>query len=458
MRHGFYCKGGFVDLSDLIGRSSEESDIERTAGALPGHLSIEELPKNPWQDPREEQNAMVFSICVSAVCVSVVGTFVFLILFFRNGIVDYFETTGLRPLANAMPGVLNGLLISISDPIWRFVSLMLTRNENHRTNQRFENSLVLKRFSFQFISNYSSLFFIAFIKPLFKPESIRACRAGYRGNAPDCLVEVETQMMSLVITKATVQQVLEVGIPFFTSRLKQILARRGGHKDSDGDGAESQTGDEKGLAFASDAVNRYVNESKLPPYHSTIEDYAELVIQFGYLCLFGLAFPLAALVNLLNNLVEVRTDAFKVLAVAQRTNADDTADIGAHYHILQFLGACSVFTNAGLLIYTGNSVENLFQGWGVTTTHKVVAFFLVEHTLFALKACAASLIKDIPGRTHRILARQDFDLARFFGVGWQNAFRGTSLLEVKERHREMASRNVNMFVRASFDGKPSKQD
>lgn len=453
MRYGFYCKGGFVDLSDLICSTSEEPDPEQTVRPMSGNLSIEELPKNPWQDPVEQRNSILFSVGVSALCVSVVGTFVFLILFFRNDIVDYFLETRLSTLANAMPGILNGLLISISDPVWRIISLALTRQENHRTNQLFENSLVLKRFSFQFISNYSSLFFIAFVKPMFKgSNNPRSCRVGHTGTTPDCLVELETQMMSLVITKATIQQLLEVGIPFLTSRLKQYLAQRENRQDANNEDI-SNGGAEKELAFASDAMNRYVKESKLPAYQSTIEDYAELVIQFGYLCLFGLAFPMAALVNLLNNLVEVRTDAFKVLAVAQRTNADDAADIGAHYHILQFLGACSVFTNAGLLIYTGNSVEHLFQGYTITTTHKVVAFFLVEHVLFALKASAASLIRDIPGNTYRTLARQDFDLARFFGEGWQNAFRGTSLLEVQDMHIEMAAKNVNMFARASFSGK-----
>jgi hypothetical protein len=313
--------------------------------------------------------------------------------------------------------------------------------------QQFENSLVLKRFSFQFFSNYSSLLYIAFAKPA------SSCRPGYFDSKPNCMVELESQMMSLVITKATIQQLLEVGVPFIMSRVKQYFSARKGGRVDDGElVTSSETAPaEQALPFASGGNNRYVAESKLPPYLSTIEDYAEMAIQFGFFSLFGLAFPCAAVVNLINNVIEVRTDAFKVIQVAQRTNADDAADIGAWYYILQFLGWFSVLTNAGLVIFTGNSIEYLFNTDSMV--YKVVAFFVLEHILFALKGAAAGLIRDIPGRTHRMLARQDYDAARAFDEGWQNAFRGTSLLEVSDKHRDTARKQCNVFVRASVDGR-----
>lgn len=137
-RIGFYCHGGFVDVSDLVSSADEENNV-----------SAAELPKNPWQDPREARNALLVSILVTGVCVSVVATLIFLILFFREGIVKYFDGfTNSSVLANAMPGILNAIVITGSDPVWRIVSLALTRRENHRTNQLFENSLVLKRFRY----------------------------------------------------------------------------------------------------------------------------------------------------------------------------------------------------------------------------------------------------------------------------------------------------------------------
>ena len=60
-------------------------------------------------------------------------------------------------------------------------------------------------------------------------------------------------------------------------------------------------------------VPRWVKDDHLAPSTDTIKnEYEEMVIQFGFLALFGVAFPLAPLFAWLNNLSEVRSDAFKV--------------------------------------------------------------------------------------------------------------------------------------------------
>lgn len=50
------------------------------------------------------------------------------------------------------------------------------------------------------------------------------------------------------------------------------------------------------------------------PTHSyeTFSDYSEVVIQFGYVTLFVVAFPLAPALAFLSNYVEMRVDALKV--------------------------------------------------------------------------------------------------------------------------------------------------
>lgn len=253
LRTGFYCRGGFVPLDDVAPQPSADDSETGTAGTS-------DLPKNPWQDPRKARNDVLLSIAVTSVCVAVVATFIFLILHFRENIVAIFTARlGNQALGNAVPGILNALVIAISDPIWRLISVALTRRENHRTNQRYENSLVLKRFSFQFFSNYSSLLYIAFIKPS------QTCTNG------SCFDELESQMISLVISKATIQQVLEIGLPFVVSRLKQFMAARKGRKVTAGDENSSET---SCLKFASSGGNQFVAEAKLPPYASTIEGNA----------------------------------------------------------------------------------------------------------------------------------------------------------------------------------------
>ena len=63
-------------------------------------------------------------------------------------------------------------------------------------------------------------------------------------------------------------------------------------------------------------------------YEDTLDDYLEMFIQFGYVTLFSSAFPLAALCALLNNVVEIRSDAFKLCMTYQRPFGKTVENIG----------------------------------------------------------------------------------------------------------------------------------
>lgn len=154
IRHGFYCEGGFVSLSDLVDSVARQNDQAETLETGGGTMDVSDLPKNLHQDPLAARNARLSSLAVTILFVVLVGSLTFLLLWWRNDIIKYFLTrTGHEGFSNAIPGILNAILITIFDSAWQVVSAILTRKENHRTNQEYENSLVYKRFAFQFISN-----------------------------------------------------------------------------------------------------------------------------------------------------------------------------------------------------------------------------------------------------------------------------------------------------------------
>ena len=64
-------------------------------------------------------------------------------------------------------------------------------------------------------------------------------------------------------------------------------------------------------------------------FQGTMDDYLELFLQFGYVYLFSSAFPLAALWALLNNITEIRSDAFKMCRIFQRPFAESASSTGA---------------------------------------------------------------------------------------------------------------------------------
>ena len=61
-----------------------------------------------------------------------------------------------------IPTVLYVGATMILGEIFKRVALWMVKSENHRTHAAFESSLSFKRFIFDFVNNYVSLFFLAF--------------------------------------------------------------------------------------------------------------------------------------------------------------------------------------------------------------------------------------------------------------------------------------------------------
>ena len=53
-----------------------------------------------------------------------------------------------------------------------------------------------------------------------------------------------------------------------------------------------------------------------------------MLVQYGYVILFSSAFPMAAMCALLNNVIEIRSDAFKLVTTMQRPFGQAVESIG----------------------------------------------------------------------------------------------------------------------------------
>jgi anoctamin-8 len=94
-------------------------------------------------------------------------------------------------------------------------------------------------------------------------------------------------------------------------------------------------------------------EASMFRYDSTFDDYLELIIQFGYVLLFSSAFPLAAICALINNLIEIRSDAFKLCVVYQRPFAGDMVrNIGEWENVMNYLVYIAIIVNCALIAKT----------------------------------------------------------------------------------------------------------
>lgn len=69
------------------------------------------------------------------------------------------------------------------------------------------------------------------------------------------------------------------------------------------------------------------------------------VVQFGFITLFVASFPLAPLLALFNNILEIRVDAWKFTTQFRRPVASKARNIGAWLEILNAVAVLSVVTN-----------------------------------------------------------------------------------------------------------------
>lgn len=130
--------------------------------------------------------------------------------------------------------------------------------------------------------------------------------------------------------------------------------------------------------------------------------------QFGHVVLFAAVFPLGAIFAIVNNLVEQRSDSFKILFECQRPLPVSARGIGGWVRALQFVSYVSIITNSALLY------QLLRDDGGVramlphsSPCQLLLSFVAIEHAIVALKLCIGEIV---PKVSHRVatLRRQQW--------------------------------------------------
>ncbi|EQB79203.1 anoctamin 3 [Camelus ferus] len=106
------------------------------------------------------------------------------------------------------------------------------------------------------------------------------------------------------------------------------------------------------------SIPQWENDWNLQPMniHGLMDEYLEMVLQFGFTTIFVAAFPLAPLLALLNNIIEIRLDAYKFVTQWRRPLPARATDIGIWYGILEGIGILAVITNAFVIAITSDYI------------------------------------------------------------------------------------------------------
>ncbi|XP_063415358.1 anoctamin-4-like isoform X1 [Mytilus trossulus] len=336
-----------------------------------------------WYYPMREQLkkfllsglTLIFMLCV--VLASVLGVIVYRVF----ASVDY--CPNISPQACVMvttvvSSLLNTISILILSKLYDWLARKLTDWENHRTQTSYDDALIVKLFAFQFANNYASCFYIAFVRGRFGEDGIFGLGPKYNDKCEpngNCMSELSFQILILIICKPLPKFFTDVVLPWLQRlwrKRPQCCCKR------------KVEGVQEKLTF----VQKEALKPSLGDF--TMGEYTEKIIQYGFLMLFAASLPIAPLIALFTNLIDIRVDAKRMLWWYRRPLAKIAQDIGTWYIILQFVNVCGVISNGFLIAFT----SSWGQQYDVYTRLWIVVGF--EHIVFALKFILAYLIPDVP--------------------------------------------------------------
>uniref|UniRef100_A0A671LS80 Anoctamin n=1 Tax=Sinocyclocheilus anshuiensis TaxID=1608454 RepID=A0A671LS80_9TELE len=239
---------------------------------------------------------------------------------------------------------INFVIIMILNFLYEHVAIKITDMEVPKTHVEYENKLTVKMFLFQFVNYYSSCFYVAFFKGKFVgyPGDYAYMFGKWRNEECEpggCLIELTTQLVIVMVGKQVWGNIQEALVPWLRNWWVSRSARN--HPES--------------------LYSRWEQDHDLQTFSQLglFYEYLEMVIQFGFITLFVASFPLAPLLALMNNILEVRVDAWKFTTQFRRPVAAKAHSIGAWDEILNMIAVFSVVTNAFIVSFTSDMIPRL---------------------------------------------------------------------------------------------------
>ena len=307
--------------------------------------------------------------------------------------------------ASIIGSLFNVVCIQTFSRIYAAVAEKLNDIENIQQLTAYQDALIIKNFLFQFVNYYFAMrsivknmcFSSRFSRKVSSGASSRIARARWfhatcsrqgsrprspsRGSrptrqhalrsspAPSCRAKGSASTSTMARSRSTAAwascrsscwwcsvkqfafQLIEVGVPFL--KVRAAIARRN---------AKAAV---KGLVCGRELTTndmRCKQEFESVDYAGVFMDYNELAIQFGYTTLFAVAFPAAPMLAFVNNVIEARSDAWKLCSVYKRDEFARCQDIGAWEGVFNAVAVMAIMTNAVLTGFVGSQLTHFIDG------------------------------------------------------------------------------------------------
>lgn len=346
------------------------------------------------------------------------------------------ETAIVYQWSMTLTAIVNTIEIQFMNFLYSKISTHLNNFENHQTDTQYFNSMITKTFIFKFVNCYNTFIYIGMFKkydasnnycegsflqyynkaPISEHPLINTFVKGLNTTSPqasglsthglaavstlshgpnyrgDCMYELAHNLGVIFATMIFISNFVEVFTPWVHRYMKN-------RKET-----KTKTGEE--AAKLSEPERQYMKDE----YESTFGDYEELCVQFGYVTLFVVAFPATPMLALMNNIVEYRIDATKLVDLVRRPIPRSAGDIGTWYSVLNIVSWIALITNLVLILFASSSVTK-----GKSAAFVLAGFIVAEHILFFIKLLIGMFYKGEPASVKEHNERQEFLVGKLIG-------------------------------------------
>uniref|UniRef100_A0A8C4K7M7 Anoctamin n=1 Tax=Dromaius novaehollandiae TaxID=8790 RepID=A0A8C4K7M7_DRONO len=287
---------------------------------------------------------------------------------------------------------LNFVIIMILNFLYERIAIWITDMEIPRTHLEYENRLTMKMFLFQFVNYYSSCFYVAFFKGKFVgyPGAYTYMFNRWRNEECDpagCLIELTTQLTIVMAGKQIWGNIQEAIVPWICNWWGRRKAR----------------------SNPENLYSRWEQDHDLQIFGALglFYEYLEMVIQFGFITLFVASFPLAPLLALMNNILEIRVDSWKLTTQYRRPVAAKAHSIGVWQEILNGMAILSVVTNAFIVAFTSDMIPRLVYYYAYSANEDSPMSGYINNSLSVFQ------ISDFPDRNKPKVNPDNFVICRY---------------------------------------------
>ncbi|KAK6383922.1 hypothetical protein LTS17_003214 [Exophiala oligosperma] len=335
----------------------------------------------------------------------------------------------LKSILVFLPTIILTLLVpAVSNYLTQFAE-RLTYYENYETQDAHDKAMISKVFVINFITSYLAIFLTSFVyvpfASLLVPYldifslTVKPFAQNEKQMQPPSPAQftinpnrIRDQMIYFAVTAQVVNFGMETVMPILTQKgTKKYKEMQSARAEKNGGTVPSVSANDP--PEEKDFLTRVREEASLPDY-DVATDLREMVIQFGYLALFSVIWPLTPVSYFINNWIELRGDTFKLTVECRRPNPARADSIGPWLDSLEFLAWLGSITTAALVYMFSGGQGPDGRPHAICLWALLLGVFCSEHIFLVVRVIVRYAISKVDSaamrkeRSERFMVRKKF--------------------------------------------------